>query len=333
MQSPANAELLSALEVDVSLISTGDTLDADGAWADASAADLPETEGEQGVQLVIFKSNDDLRQEMFAMLLIHIIRTAWLSDGIDLYLREYRVLSTSPSSGLVEVVPDSSSIDSLKKSNGCLSLTKHFEATFGVGSAAYDRAVSAYINSLAGYSLLSYLLNIKDRHNGNILLQRDGHIVHIDFGFFLSIAPGGITFESAPFKMTRDFHELVGPNAMNNPRWAGVPVLLSSCIRSGLNISLCCSSYAKLVDLMTQGMISVRKHVARILTLVQVQHCSFTPCPLGPLHFLSPPLLDFTWFALSCSERSTSWGLPIPASSLGNAPLTTCMQGAPPPPT
>ena len=171
MQSPANAELLSALEVDVSLISTGDTLDADGAWADASAADLPETEGEQGVQLVIFKSNDDLRQEMFAMLLIHIIRTAWLSDGIDLYLREYRVLSTSPSSGLVEVVPDSSSIDSLKKSNGCLSLTKHFEATFGVGSAAYDRAVSAYINSLAGYSLLSYLLNIKDRHNGNILLQ------------------------------------------------------------------------------------------------------------------------------------------------------------------
>ena len=108
MQSPANAELLSALEVDVSLISTGDTLDADGAWADASAADLPETEGEQGVQLVIFKSNDDLRQEMFAMLLIHIIRTAWLSDGIDLYLREYRVLSTSPSSGLVEVVPDSS---------------------------------------------------------------------------------------------------------------------------------------------------------------------------------------------------------------------------------
>ena len=212
VQSPANAALLSTLEVDVSL------MDASGSVDDAPASVLPETQGEQSVQLVIFKSNDDLRQEMFAMLLIHIIRTAWLDDGLDLYLREYRVLSTSASSGLVEVVPDSSSIDALKKSNGCLSLTKHFENSFGLGSAAHDRAVSAYINSLAGYSLLSYLLNIKDRHNGNILLQRDGHLVHIDFGFFFSIAPGGITFESAPFKLTRDFHELVGPNVMSNPR-------------------------------------------------------------------------------------------------------------------
>jgi phosphatidylinositol 4-kinase len=120
-------------------------------------------------------------------------------------------------------VPDSSSIDALKKGNGCLSLARHFENTFGAGSAAHDRAVSAYISSLAGYSVLSYLMNIKDRHNGNILLLRDGHIVHIDFGFFFSIAPGGITFESAPFKMTRDFHELVGANVMSNPRYRRVP--------------------------------------------------------------------------------------------------------------
>ncbi len=212
----------------MSLIDASDSVDSD-AWTDASASVsasvMAETQGEQSVQLVIFKSNDDLRQEMFAMLLIHIIRTAWLDDGLDLYLREYRVLSTSVSSGLVEVVPESSSIDALKKSNGCVSMTKHFENAFGAGSAAHDRAVTAYINSLAGYSLLSYLLNIKDRHNGNILLQRDGHIVHIDFGFFLSIAPGGITFESAPFKLTHDFHELVGPNAMSNPRCAEVAVL------------------------------------------------------------------------------------------------------------
>ena len=30
---------------------------------------------------------------MFAMLLIHIVRCAWLDDGLDLYLREYRTLS------------------------------------------------------------------------------------------------------------------------------------------------------------------------------------------------------------------------------------------------
>jgi len=54
-------------------------------------------------------------------------------------------------------------------------------------------------------------MQIKDRHNGNIMIDSEGHIVHIDYGFLLSNAPGrGLKFEQAPFKLTQEFINVLG---------------------------------------------------------------------------------------------------------------------------
>jgi len=55
-------------------------------------------------------------------------------------------------------------------------------------------------------------LQVKDRHNGNILLHKHGYIVHIDFGFFLSNAPGkGLEFErNVPFKLLSEYVGVLG---------------------------------------------------------------------------------------------------------------------------
>ena len=58
---------------------------------------------------------------------------------------------------------------------------------------------------------------MKDRHNGNLLLDEEGHIIHIDFGFMLSNSPGGVNFESAPFKLTRELLEVMDSDAEGLP--------------------------------------------------------------------------------------------------------------------
>lgn len=68
----------------------------------------------------------------------------------------------------------------------------------------------SFVASLAGYSLVCYVLQIKDRHNGNILLDKYGHMIHIDFDYFISNSPGNnFHFEKAPFKLTEEYVELM----------------------------------------------------------------------------------------------------------------------------
>ncbi|KAI6022687.1 kinase-like protein [Pisolithus marmoratus] len=170
---------------------------------------------------VIVKTGGDLRQEQVAVQLIREFGQIWQEEKCQCWVRYFRILITGASSGLVETINDAVSIHSIKKAEyarrlaegrlGHVSLLDHFKSTYGDPSTAkFLRAQRNFAKSLAGYSIVTYLLQIKDRHNGNILLDREGHLIHIDFGFMLSNSPGNIGFEAAPFKLPPEYVEVLG---------------------------------------------------------------------------------------------------------------------------
>ncbi|KAK9317469.1 kinase-like domain-containing protein [Lipomyces starkeyi] len=173
---------------------------------------------------VIAKTGSDLRQEAFACQLIHAIKRIWEDADVDVWVRRMTILVTGAGSGLVETITNGVSIHSLKKAlatsmmgrsetahkGKVATLSEYFFRVFGVrGSERFKMAQAAFIKSLAAYSLICYILQIKDRHNGNILLDTQGHVIHIDFGFLLSNTPGSVGFEAAPFKLTQEYIELM----------------------------------------------------------------------------------------------------------------------------
>lgn len=125
-----------------------------------------------------------------------------------------------------------------------------------VGSASFEKAKYNFMRSTAGYAVSSYIMNNKDRHNGNLLLDSEGRMVHIDFGFILDISPGGnLGFETASFKLSKEMVPLIDPSG-----------------------KLTSKTYTEFEDLVVKGFLAAREHMEEIMQLFELQAESGLPC-------------------------------------------------------
>lgn len=77
------------------------------------------------------------------------------------------------------------------------------------------------------------------------MLDSEGFLIHIDFGYILTISPRNLGFETSPFKLTSELVEVMGgPNS---------------------------ESYAYFRELLFSGMMAVRQHYQKIMALVDVR--------------------------------------------------------------
>lgn len=100
-----------------------------------------------------------------------------------------------------------------------------------------------FVELCAVYCLVCCIIQVKDRHRGNILLH-DSHIIHVDYGFMLSSSPCNLGFKAMPFKLPPELVEVMGGETSD--------------------------MFAYFKILVLQGMVLARNHSEKIISSVRV---------------------------------------------------------------
>ncbi|XP_013875520.1 phosphatidylinositol 4-phosphate 3-kinase C2 domain-containing subunit beta [Austrofundulus limnaeus] len=200
---------------------------------------------------VIFKSGDDLRQDMLTLQMIRIMNKIWIQEGLDMRMVIFKCFSTGRGRGMVEMIPHADTLRKIQVEHGVTGsfkdrtladwLQKHNPT-----DEQYDKAVENFIYSCAGCCVATYILGICDRHNDNIMLKTSGHMFHIDFGKFLGHAQmfGNIKRDRAPFVFTSDMAYVINGGDKPSSRFHDF-------------VDLCCEAYNM-----------IRKHTHLFLNLL-----------------------------------------------------------------
>jgi len=160
---------------------------------------------------MMFKTGDDMRQDQFIIQLFAVMDQVLRDVGLDLKFTIYNLIAFTIDDGLLQFVPNSKTItDIYKDYNKDINCIAKFFQKHATDKDDYERILNNYIDTCAGYCTATYLLGIGDRHLENLMIDKDGHFFHIDFGFIFGKEPGGKEKLASKIRISKSMVAVMG---------------------------------------------------------------------------------------------------------------------------
>lgn len=153
-----------------------------------------------GKYAFIYKNGDDLRQDQLILGMFALMDKILKGVNQDYKLTPYQALACTRSDGFVEFVPHTKTFQSIVLKDYLQTLIKNNP----------EPVMDNYIFSNAGYCAITYFFMIGDRHLENLLIDEDGKIFHIDFGFILGRDPKPYP---PPIKISKEMIDAMGSDS------------------------------------------------------------------------------------------------------------------------
>ncbi|KAK7009323.1 phosphatidylinositol 3-kinase catalytic subunit type 3 [Biomphalaria glabrata] len=118
----------------------------------------------------------------------------------------YKVLATSKEHGFVQFI-ESIALSELSKEKAIQKFLRQHNPSETGPFGIVPEVMENYVKSCAGYCVVTYLLQVGDRHLDNLLLTKNGKMFHIDFGFILGRDP---KIMAPPMKLNKQMVEAMG---------------------------------------------------------------------------------------------------------------------------
>ncbi|ETW08367.1 hypothetical protein H310_00964 [Aphanomyces invadans] len=175
---------------------------------------------------------DDLRKDACVQNIIHVMYSILKAETkqFNIALVTYRVIPTSSYDGLIEIVENAHTLYSIIREHGTIMRFLHHYN----GHRTLSDISTSFRESLAAYTVITFLLGVGDRHAENVMLTQEGNLFHIDYGFILGKDPKPL---QPPMRLDNYMLEALG-GPMQVEAFKALCVVAFNCLRRHVSLFL-----------------------------------------------------------------------------------------------